>query len=66
MFRRAKLMLDAVPTDVLQKALEHGLRANVRLTMADGSPLCAAVRPPAIAWSAMRPGPQALRDQGEQ
>jgi hypothetical protein len=67
MFRRAKLMLDAVPADVLQEALNQGLRANVSLTMTDGSPLCAAVRPPAIAWSAKRPRPEApMGDQAEQ
>jgi hypothetical protein len=59
MFRRAKLMLDAVPEDVPREALDQGLRANVSLTMTDGSPVCAAVRPPAIAWSAVTPRPQA-------
>lgn len=51
MFRRAKLMLDEVPPELLDPA--GGLRGTARLTMADGSPLCAAVRPPAISWSAI-------------
>jgi hypothetical protein len=52
MFRRAKLMLDAVPTDVLTKAAESGvLVGRLGLTDAKGQPLCAAVRPPAIDWS---------------
>ena len=50
MFRRAKLMLDAVPADVL--AAGPGLVATVGLAMPDGSPLCAAVRPPQITWAA--------------
>lgn len=55
-FRRAKLMLDAVPAEVLEAARETALRAEVVLTMPDGSPVCAAVRPPAITWSAASPG----------
>ena len=52
-FRRAKLMLDAVPDEVLTAASQSGtLTARFRLTMPDGSPVCAAVRPPAIEWSA--------------
>jgi uncharacterized protein DUF5990 len=50
MFRRAKLMLDAVPSDAL--AAGTGLVATVGLAMPDGSPLCAAVRPPRIIWAA--------------
>ena len=50
MFRRAKLMLDAVPDELLTDPA--GVRARFRLTMPDGSPLCAAVRPPDIEWSA--------------
>jgi hypothetical protein len=53
MFRRAKLMLDAVPDDVLAAAADAGLMGRVRLQMPDGSPLCAAVRPPAIGWSVL-------------
>jgi uncharacterized protein DUF5990 len=52
MFRRAKLMLADVPADVLREAAQRGrLVARLGLTDADGGPLCAAVRPPAIRWS---------------
>ena len=57
MFRRAKLMLGDVPADVVAAAEVAGLRATVRLIMPDGSPLCAAVRPPAIVWSPLAPEP---------
>jgi hypothetical protein len=53
MFRRAKLMLDAVPSEVVQRAREAGvLVGRLGLTDAKGNPLCAAVRPPVIRWSA--------------
>lgn len=55
MFRRAKLMLDAVPREMLIEADQSGLVGRVGLTMPDGSPLCAAVRPPVISWSVLRP-----------
>ena len=48
MFRRAKLMLDPA---VLAGAAGATLVAELNLTMADGTPLCAAVRPPAVTWS---------------
>jgi hypothetical protein len=52
MFRRAKLRLDAVPAAVLAEALQSGeLVGRLELTAADGMPLCASVRPPAIDWS---------------
>ena len=53
MFRRAKIWLDAVPTDVIQAACDQGLLVG-RLGLTDdkGWPLCAAVRPPRIHWSA--------------
>ena len=52
MFRRAKLMLDGVPTDVLRAAERSGsLVARLGLTDAKGGPLCAAVRPPVVTWS---------------
>jgi Family of unknown function (DUF5990) len=52
MFRRAKLMLDAVDQETLRAAERGaGLVASLSLTAADGSPVCAAVRPPAITWS---------------
>jgi hypothetical protein len=52
MFRRAKLMLAAVPADVWRQGRERGvLRGSLGLTLGDGTPLCAAVRPPRIAWA---------------
>jgi hypothetical protein len=51
MFRRAKLMLDALTPDLLSRA-EHGvLAARLSLTLPDGSPVCGAVRPPNVEWS---------------
>lgn len=51
--RRAKLWLDAVPADVMAKACASGLLVG-RLGLKDekGWPVCAAVRPPRIQWSA--------------
>lgn len=52
MFRRAKLMLDGVPGDVLARAAKSGtLLGRLGLTDAKGQPLCAAARPPTIEWS---------------
>jgi len=48
MFRRAKLMLDP---DLLAAAAGATLTGALGLTMADGTPVCAAVRPPRIEWS---------------
>jgi Family of unknown function (DUF5990) len=48
MFRRAKLMLDPA---MIAAARGATLVAELSLTMADGTPLCAAVRSPAVAWS---------------
>lgn len=53
MFRRAKLLLDAVPPDVLRAAIDRGeLVGRLGLTDAKGHPTCAAVRPPQVEWSA--------------
>lgn len=53
MFRRAKLMLDAIPPDVIESAADLGLLVGrLGLTDRKGHPLCAAVRPPLIEWSA--------------
>ncbi|MFC9815249.1 DUF5990 family protein [Streptomyces virginiae] len=53
MFRRAKLMLDAVPAPVLDEAVHGGLLVGrLGLTDACGAPLCARVVPPRITWSA--------------
>ncbi len=55
MFRRAKLMLDAVPADVLAAAAQDGLLVGrLGLTDAQGGPLCARVEPPRITWTAER------------
>ena len=54
MFRRAKLMLDAIAPAVIDHAVERGLLVGrLGLTDPKGHPLCAAVRPPVIEWSAM-------------
>ena len=53
MFRRAKLWLDAIDTTVIEAARRSGrLVARLGLTDAKGHPLCAAVRPPRVEWSA--------------
>lgn len=53
MFRRAKLMLDAIDPATTHAAMHSGrLLARLRLTDAKGQPLCAQVRPPLIDWSA--------------
>jgi len=53
LFRRAKLWFDAIPPSVIDSALRLGLLVGrLGLTDAKGNPLCAAVRPPVIEWSA--------------
>lgn len=53
MFRRAKLMLDAVPAEVLAAAAPDGLLvARLGLTDAGGGPLCARITPPHVTWTA--------------
>lgn len=54
MFRRAKLMLGAVDPSVLDAAAQpgHRLVAALSLTGGDGAPRCAALRPPAVSWTA--------------
>jgi hypothetical protein len=53
LFRRAKLMFDAIAPDDLHAAVQSGrLIARLGLTDAKGHPLCAQVRPPLIDWSA--------------
>ncbi|WP_245970763.1 DUF5990 family protein [Streptomyces rishiriensis] len=57
MFRRAKLMLDVIPADVLAAAAREGLLVGrLGLTDQQGGPLCARVEPPHIAWTAERAG----------
>ncbi|MET8092762.1 DUF5990 family protein [Micromonospora sp. NPDC005220] len=53
MFRRAKLMFTDVPTELLRAAHQGSgtLVGRVGLTDAAGEPICARVRPPAIAWT---------------
>lgn len=52
-FRRAKLMFDAIGRDLLAAAVESGrLTGRLGLTDAKGHPLCASVRPPLIRWTA--------------
>ena len=51
MFRRAKLMFDAIPADTLASAQSSGvLTARLGLTDSCDMPKCAAIRPPAIVW----------------
>jgi hypothetical protein len=53
LFRRAKLLLNAVPPEVLSRAADLGvLVGRVGLTDAKGNPTCASIRPPLIEWSA--------------
>ena len=53
MFRRAKLMWDAVDPATAAAASAAGrITARLGLTDARGNPLCAAVRPPLVEWSA--------------
>ena len=53
LFRRAKLLLENVPTEVLDAAATSGLLVgSLSLTDARGNPLCARVRPPHISWTA--------------
>jgi len=53
LFRRAKLSFDAIPQAVIDSAHRLGmLVGRLGLTDAKGNPLCAAVRPPVIEWSA--------------
>jgi hypothetical protein len=53
LFRRAKLWFDAIPPAVIDSAANLGLLvARLSLTDHKGNPLCAAVRPPVIEWSA--------------
>jgi hypothetical protein len=54
MFRRAKLMFDGIPADVMAAARKSGvLVGRLGLTDPNGNPTCAAVRPPLIEWTAV-------------
>ena len=50
MFRRAKLLLAALPQGMVT-AKTGSIEGYLSLTDAKGGPLCAAVRPPTINWS---------------
>ena len=55
MFRRAKIMFDGIPVDVLATAQKSGaLVGRLGLTDPKGNPACAAVRPPLIEWTSAR------------
>jgi hypothetical protein len=53
MFRRAKLMFGDIPAELLRAAHDGTgiLVGRLRLTDANGEPLCARVRPPTITWT---------------
>jgi hypothetical protein len=52
MFRRAKLMFDGIPNEVMSAARASGvLVGRLGLTDPKGNPICAAVRPPLIHWT---------------
>ena len=53
MFRRAKLLFGDIPGALLRSAHDGDgvLVGRLGLTGADGTPVCARVRPPAITWS---------------
>lgn len=55
-FRRAKLLLGAVDAGLMEAAQAPGRRLHAALALTDGTggPRCAAVRPPAITWTASR------------
>ncbi len=54
MFRGAKLRFAEVEPGLIEEAMRpgHRLVARVRLTDAQGNPVCARIRPPAITWTA--------------
>ena len=52
MFRRAKIMLDGVPHEMMMKAQSSGvLVGRLGLTDPKGNPTCAALRPPLVEWT---------------
>ena len=56
MFRRAKLMLADVPSEVLADARRNAvLVGRLALTDAKGNPVCGRVVPPAVEWTAGEP-----------
>ena len=54
--RRAKLLLGVLdPAEMLDASDDDVLVARLSLVDAQGGPVCAAVRPPAIRWTLERP-----------
>lgn len=63
MFRRAKIMFDGIPAEVLTAAHASGvLVGRLGLTDPKGNPTCAAVRPPLIEWTSAL-GATEVRDE---
>jgi hypothetical protein len=58
LFRGAKLRLVDVEPGVIEAAMRPGYRlvARIRLTDANGNPVCARVHPPALTWSVQKCG----------
>jgi hypothetical protein len=58
LFRAAKLRLVDVEPGVIEAAMRpgHRLVARIRLTDANGNPVCARVHPPALTWSVQKCG----------
>ncbi len=56
--RRAKLKIASIPRDVVEQALSVSgiIEARVQGTMRDGGPICASVKPEAVAWRFVRGG----------
>jgi Family of unknown function (DUF5990)/Domain of unknown function (DUF5655) len=54
LFRGAKLRLVDIDSRIIEEAIcpGHQLVARIRLTDANGNPVCARVHPPALTWSA--------------
>jgi Family of unknown function (DUF5990)/Domain of unknown function (DUF5655) len=57
LFRGAKLRLVDVDPELIEQALRpgHALIARIRLTDANGNPICARVHPPYLTWSVTGP-----------
>jgi hypothetical protein len=53
MFRRAKVMLDAMPSDLVERAARDGLalQGTASLSGADGSPRCGRIPADELGWS---------------
>ncbi|MFW5473421.1 DUF5990 family protein [Knoellia sp. CPCC 206450] len=63
MVRRAKLMLGVLdPVDLVDASDDALLVGRLSLVDADGGPVCAAVRPPAIRWTLERGLPDDARE----